>query len=312
MRWDIAGRSLLGVIVDEDNYLFVAIRLGTSNTPVFAHYTAMMVGDLLWRAVVRDPRSLGALLVDFNRQQAGRIQAAGNEYERLLDSAWSDRQSRDLPDAYRTLAEGIFRPYASLFVRIHELVTMGGPRRFTAFSTLGQVETALPAASGELSRLAHLCLNRDLRNYEAHEDIVRTETGTLAIVQDDGTLVHLDPDDAMRSVLLMRSFLDGVDAAAQVAFLGIAIPTQPLPVNFVRTEAFVESMARFAAGRLTDGRVESLRVDEGCAVIEFSGTRDRHQVMLLAIGLRRILDPTITTIRITELDAEVLLEQTWA
>jgi hypothetical protein len=244
------------------------------------------MGELMFRALVTDANRVAELLVEFNVQQAGRILTAAGEYEALLERVMHDPDTEELPEAYRTLAEGILRPYGSLIVALERLV-LGEAVSFQAFRTLGELEAALAQASASLATLMELGMSRELRNFDAHEDIVRTETGALAAVDSAGQVHVIDIDDLYERLLVLRSCLDGVDIAVSVAFAAISAPTQEFPQDFRPTESMLQSVARLAAAELTDGMVESLKIRSGQVIVEYQGSATAVQLGLLAAAIRR-------------------------
>jgi hypothetical protein len=287
-------------------YLGLACRLGSSMFPILAHRSAFLTGELVFRAAVADTSQTAKLLVEFNVQQAGRIQTAGDEYQKLSQKVFTNPDSQVLPQAYRTLAEGILRPLGSLTVCL-EHIARGEATTFQNFKTLGQLETALKQASGRLATLAEMGMSRELRNFDAHEDIVRTDTGALAAVDSEGRLQTIDIDDLCERMLVLHSFLDGVDVAISVAFAALAVPTQVFPQDFRPTEALLQSIARLAAAELTDGMVERMTIRTGVGIVEFSGASTPVQLRLLVAAIRR-QSAALGRIEIRSTDGVLLLD----
>jgi hypothetical protein len=312
-RWVQLGFRQLRLIADTlsipdshaGTYLGLDCRLGSSMFPLVAHRSAYLTGELVFRAVVTDSSQTAELLVEFMSQQAGRIQTSGDRYHDLIKSVLDNPDTEELPEAYRTLAEGILRPYGSLIVSL-EQVARGDRVSFETFGTLGEVEDALAKVAGPLATLSDLGMSRELRNFDAHEDIVRTETGDLAAV-DAGQTQPIDIDDLLSRTLVLRSFLDGVDIAINVAFAALSVPTQSFPRDVSRTESLLQSIARFAAAELTDGMVERMTIREGEAVIEFRGPSTPVQLGLLTAAIRR-QSAALGRIQIMSQEGEVLLE----
>jgi hypothetical protein len=287
---------------DEANFMNMALKVGGSFAPLLANRSASLVGDLIRGAATVDFAATGELIMDFHMQQAGRIMDSARGFHECMSRASADPDGPHALDAYRNLAEGVLRPYGSLLVQLR--VRDGTiPRRFKLFRTLGDLEAALGSASDELIELARLGLSPELRNYRAHEDVVRTALGTLATVTEDGSLVDVDLGDVWWRLSLLRSFLDGLDVAVQIAFANISQHlTPPADMKPVMTEAMLEFMASIAAGQFTEGSVKGFQVVGDTATIVFKGPIARREMQLLASSLRRVLDPAVTTIRIVSPD----------
>jgi hypothetical protein len=88
-------------------------------------------------------------------------------------------------------------------------------------------------------------------------------------------------------MLVLHSFLDGVDIAISVAFAALSVPTQDFPHDFRRTESLLKSIARLAAAELTDGMVERMTIRTAGAIVEFSGPSTPVQLRLLVAAIRR-------------------------
>jgi hypothetical protein len=204
------------------NYVMLAVRVGSADMPLFAHRVASLVGALACRAAAVNFRATGELIIDFHRQQAGRIIASGDRYRDFMMRAYADREGLDILDAYQNLAEGVLRPYGSLLVQLRSIELGQGSGNFRAYATLGQLRDTLGSSSDELVEMVDLALEPSLRNYRAHEDVVRTAGGTVAAVDDDGVMTEIDLNDVHWKTGLLRSYLDGVDVAIQMAVTNVA------------------------------------------------------------------------------------------
>jgi hypothetical protein len=289
------------------NYLMLAVKLGLSFFPLLAHRSAFLTAELIAKCAAHDSRATGRLLLEFNAQQAGRINGAGATYERLLAESDSDESGYVLPDAYRTLAEGIFRPYASLLLLLQRLLD-GEQVTFRPASVLSDVENHLSTLGAEFEALALRGLNRQLRNYEAHEDVVRSSAGVIGVINKQGVFEPLDLDEVREQALQMRSFLDGVDVAANVWFVIVGLDAA-IPTNTVRTESLLLGIARTAATATTDGSVLDLTVKGDTLIIVYEGKAKDPDLGMLVQSLYRQLDPSTKTVRVEDKGGNLLLEQ---
>jgi hypothetical protein len=284
-------------------FISSALKIGTSSFPIYSHLVADAVGNLVAQAAERDREATGRLLADFNGQQAGRIQAAGNSFETLLAQAQAGGDDFAYPDAYRTVAEGILRPFGSLLVHLAELATGEAAGPVVLVRTLGELETAmgvfdqLRSPASDIPRLLSLGLDRPMRNYEAHEDIVRSGTGALSIIGRDGVLEPLDLDDLQEHLMTLLSFLVGVDVAQNMAVIP-ALGGGVAPANTVHTEALIGGIAALAVAELTDAVLTDCSIREGIITVEIDGDATTAQLELLRGPLRRLLDPAVEMVEV--------------
>jgi hypothetical protein len=276
-----------------DNLVILALKLGAADVPLYANRVASLVGQLVQRAASVNAGAVGASINDFHRQQAGRIIAAGDRYWERLRLAYEAPDGIDILDAYHTLSEGVLRPYGSLLVGLTALADGHGSRTYRELATLGELKDLLGVSRDELVALADLCLDPALRNYRAHEDVVRTASGVWAIVLDGGETIDIDLPDVHWKTRLMRAFLDGVDVAVQVASINLADLAGPAPGAPVLTEALVRMFASVFGGRLTGGSVTDLEIRDGVATLDFDGPWTAPQLELLAIAMRRFIGPSM-------------------
>jgi hypothetical protein len=280
------------------NLMNLALKLGGAHTPLLANRTASLVGHLIQGAATVDLHTTALLINDFHAKQAGRIISSGVEYREHMRRAHEKPDGLDILDAYRNLTEGVLRPYGSLLIGFREIESGIGSESYRAFGTLGELEDALCPSSDELVSLLRLGLSRELRNYRAHEDVVRTAAGTTSVVLPDGEMADVDLSDVWWRTLILRSYLDGVDVAVQIAASNVGIHAPRPPQNVVITEALVQAYARVMAARLTDGSLTRLEITGAIVNLEFEGPFERYQLELLALALRRQLDPSVDTIRV--------------
>ncbi len=118
-----------------------------------------------------------------------------------------------------------------------------------------------------------LDLPAELRNERAHENAFLTDTGRAATILPDGSIIEIDLPDVSWRCTILRSFLDGVDVAVNVASAAIGDrstwrPPQSRPPTSLK---LLEHVVANLAGRLTDGSVERLGIADGSATMASKG-----------------------------------------
>jgi hypothetical protein len=180
--------------------------------------------------------------------------------------------------------------------------------------TLGEMEDAMAVfrelrpPARELPGLQSLALDRPMRNYEAHEDIVRSATGDLAVIDASGAMVPINLEELDEHLITLRSFLDGVDAAIGVAFMALSLD-QPFPAEILRTEAFVRELGGLAIAELTDAVLVDCTIRDGTITLQIDGSASEGDLGLVAHSLRRLLDPAVTAIRIERPSGTLLYDK---
>ncbi len=290
------------------NHIILALKLGGSYAPLLANRAATLTAHLVIRAAVRNRATTARLISEFHTQQAPRIIEAGGHHQTAIHEALrAEPDVMRIVEAYRILAEGILRPYGSLLVHLRGVADGASGVTYTPFTTLGDLEAALGNTSDELVILARLGFMINLRNYKAHENVVRSAAGEVVFVLPDGSHKPVDVPDVIWRTHLLRSFLDGVDVAIQIAVNNVAADAVSVSSAFGMTETFLRMLVTSAAGRLTDGSVTGLTVATGVVTIRFDGPDSAAAMHLLALAAKRFVDPGVREIRlVSEADGRVL------
>jgi hypothetical protein len=182
-----------------------------------------------------------------------------------------------------------------------ELVVGGGAPAFAIFKTLGEVEHGMavfervrpPAA--HLPQLLALGLDRPMRNYEAHEDIVRSGSGVLSVITHDG-LEPLDLEALRVHLMILQAFLVGADVAFNVAVIP-ATEKQMYPADVIHTEAFVAGVSSIAIAEHSDAALTGCFIREGTMTIEIDDVATDAQLEAVTGSLRRLVDPAVERLR---------------
>jgi hypothetical protein len=290
------------------NHIGLALKLGGSYAPLLANRTATLTAQLVIRAASHHQSLTAQLIGDFHTQQAPRIVAAGRQHSSAIANALiGEPDVMKILEAYRILAEGILRPYGSLLVHLSRVADGASSAAYSAFPTLGDFEAALGNTSDELVLLARLGLMIDIRNYSAHENVARNAAGKVVFVLPDGSFQDVDIPDLIWRTHLLRSFLDGVDVAVQIASNNVGAGALPAAPRLSMTQEFLQMILTSAAGRLTEGSVTGLSVSGGVATVKFEGSETPAAMHLLALAAKRFVDPAIREVRlVSEGDGRVL------
>jgi hypothetical protein len=195
------------------------------------------------------------------------------------------------------------RPFGSLLVQLARVAVGEGSASFSVFHTLGEIEDAMSVfnrirpPTGQLPDLLALALDRPMRNYAAHEDIVRSATGELAVIDASGSMMLVDLNLLREHLLMLGSFLAGVDVAISVVFTAVSLHL-PYPTDTLKTEAFVGALAGIAIAEWTDAVLIDSRIRDGAITLQIEGSASNNDVRLAVRSLRRILDPALSVMRV--------------
>jgi hypothetical protein len=291
------------------NFFDMALRVGQSAYPLLAHRSAYLAWELYERAAtVDETQTLSAVRTLFDSESLWMI-SSQEGYTKAL-ARYRAGDPRAILEAYRDLTEGTLRRYGSLVVALERLSSGSTVQQPLVFESIGDVESQLWMWDTEpLPTLLGRFLDRNLRNADAHSNVVVAEDGTLLVKMRDGMLETVIPNHAYGRTAGLRSILDGVDVALNHAFIRekertpYDLSTEPRPPMSAN---IFERVVQRHAEEETHGLVSRVRRRDNELIVTFHGEAVAEELRGFANSLTRLLEPTLPTILILdEDDAEI-------
>jgi hypothetical protein len=270
------------------NYSYLAFRLASSWFPLLANRALQLTMRLLIEADTADPGPTRDLVTSFFRNEASWIVASAPAYE----SAMSDYLNKDdrpaIVEALRRLSEGVLRPYGSLVATV-AATTRGGSAAVVPLAvapTLGDLERRLDPERSAIEAFILPLIRREWRNADAHARAVVGPTGQLSLRLDDGSVEQVDANQVFGHVAMLRSALDGVDAAVNIFHAAKAAPPSASVMWVPRSKEMIRNFAQEAADRTVLGTVEDVAVSGDKLEVRLAGRAPRAELrsMLALIG----------------------------
>ncbi len=295
-----------------------ALRIGRSGYPLLAHRAAYLAWQLLESASKADSVATTATLRTFFEAESEWMIDSQQSYEKAI-TRYRDGDRAAIVEAYGDLTEGTLRRYASLVLALECISVQLTPQSPLVLETIGDVETRLRAPTGrQLPELILRFLERDLRNADAHANVVLDAMGNLRVRNRDGTTVVVVPNQIYGRTAGMRSLLDGIDVAMNHAFIrDLERDPRDRKVKSVGelSEHLFEGIVRHAAEVHTRGSVSECKLRDGVLTIKFWGGADAgelnkvadvEELKKLVNSLTAVLRPDLPVIRVVDDDGSLI------
>jgi hypothetical protein len=311
----LATRQLRLLVREEDvadefatTWLTLACRIGSEAFPLLAHRSALLTWRTLFAAFAADADAAGSLLAGFYVAQAARIVSAGRKGDEDL-MKYRNGDDERLIEAYRTLSEGILRPFGGLALHIGAVARGASRPQLGPRPLLGELEDSLIATGTELAALLAFGIARPLRNAGAHLDIVRGASGQLSIAAEDGSLLAVDLHALDRDYSTLRSALTGVDVACGLGFRQL-VPEQKREMlsRATTTDAVLELFATFAAAEIVQGFVTDLVARGELLTFTLHGNSTPDEAAVLVNRLEPHLHDATRTVVVLDPDGQLIVE----
>jgi hypothetical protein len=290
-----------------ESYLRLAWEIGTSSYPLLAHRAAYLTHDLLNHAFAADRLETGRRIAAFLVDQAGWITAAGPRYKAALDRYLDDDDKPSIVEAYRLLAEGILRPYATL---VH-ILAKPGTAPITLYTTLGEVEGGLTRTDVRIADLLLRFVEPVLRNADAHANVAVAASGDVIVRLSDGSSTPLNPNHVYGKAVGLRAALVGVDVAVNLAFTKVVTeilpPSEPYRPKVV-SEAILLHWARLGAEEFTAGSVTGVEIGERALRLTFVGTAGDDELRAMVVRLAALVSEEVDSILVVSESGALLAE----
>jgi hypothetical protein len=289
-------------------WLAQACQIATQVFPLLAHRTALLTWRLLNRAGAMDSHAVAQLVAGFYVTQAARIVSAGGRADDHV-ARYRGGDDDSLVEGYRTLAEGILRPFGALVVHLEAVACGTAPSQLGVRPLLGELEDALRATESELANLLAFGIARPLRNAGAHLDVVRSRSGRLCIAEEDGTLAEIDLPVLHRDYSVLRSALIGVDIACGLGYV-LLLPAnaRQQPPASATTDAVLEQLATFAAEEVVRGFVTDLIAEGDRLTFTLHGDASALEVEAILALLEPHFDTDTGHVAVLTPEGDVLAE----
>jgi hypothetical protein len=300
------------------NFFDSALRITRSDYPLLAHRAAYLAWQLLESASKADSVATTAILRTFFEAESEWMIDSQQSYEKAV-ARYRDGDLAAIVEAYGDLTEGTLRRYASLVLALECISVQVPPQSPLVLEIIGDVETRLRTPSGrQLPELILRFLERDLRNADAHANVVLDAMGNLRVRNKDGTISVVVPNQVYGRTAGMRSLLDGIDVAMNHAFIrDLERDPRDWKVKSVGelSEHLFEAIVRHAAELHTRGSVSESKLRDGVLTIKFWGGADAEELNKVAdaeelskfvSSLTAVLGPDLPVIRVVDDDGSLI------
>jgi hypothetical protein len=199
------------------NFFELGLRIGKSAYPLLAHRAAYLAWKLVQRAIAVDEiATLAAIHGLFDSESPWMISSQENYFGAIERYRAGDRAA--IVEAYGDVAEGALRRYGSLVVALERIAAGGAAQSVLVLKDIGELEDQLCVWQTELlPALILRFLARELRNADAHANVIVDGQGTLHVKLKDGTVQKAIPNQVYGATAGLRSVLDGIDIAVNHA-----------------------------------------------------------------------------------------------
>jgi hypothetical protein len=271
-----------------DCYVRMVFRLVDSRFPLLAHRSLKLTSQLLAAADETDSDEARELVWRFLSSESSWIVASAPPFDAAMTAYLVDDDLPAIVDALRTLSEGVLRPYGSLVCALAELVedrSRAAP--LTVVQTIGELEQRVRPQRSSIEALLSPLIRREWRNADAHERAVAGPAGDLILRLEDGSIEQVDANRVFGETAMLRSVLDGIDAAVNIFFATKELYERPLPDPLPQlSKEMILNLAREAVQRSIPGTVREVEVSAEALTITFVGKASRAdlQSTLALIG----------------------------
>jgi hypothetical protein len=255
----------------------MALRLVDSHFPLLAHRSLHLTTQLLAAADGTDAATTRELVWNLLTTESSWIVASAPQYEEAMRSYLEDGELPAIVEALRTLSEGVLRPYGSLVCALAEIVEGSCPAvPLAVVPTIGELEQRIRSQRSSIEALLAPLIRREWRNADAHERAVAGPAGDLILRLEDGSVEQVDANHIFGETAMLRSVLDGIDAAANIFFAINLMERKPAadPLRSLSKEMIL-NLAREAAQRNLRGTVETISVSAETLTVTFVGKAAR-------------------------------------
>jgi len=272
------------------SYSFFAIRLADSECPLLAHRSLQLSARLLGEADEAEPERTRDLVISFFQHEASWVVASAPAYEKALRDYIENGELLAVVEALRHLSEGVLRPYGSLIAAIAETMSASSASGPLAVApTLGELEQRLDGRRSEIEALIVPLVRREWRNADAHARATVSPTGQLAVRLDDGSTEEINPDAVHRDVAMLRSVLDGIDAAVNLFFATTVVAASDLSGPFSPgSKEMTRNVVVEAVHRMGHGPVTNVAVSEEELQVTLKSVRSRGELENVLFWLGRV------------------------
>lgn len=269
-------------------YSFLAFRLADSPFPLMAHRSLQLAARLLTDADIADQQSTRALVTSFFRKEASWIVASAPAYENAKQRYLHAQDLPAIVEALRSLSEGVLRPYGSLIAAVAAIRAGSVPViPLVVAPTLGALEQRLDPERSAIEAFILPLICREWRNADAHAQATVGPTGQLILKQDDGSVEEAGANHVFAGTEMLRSALDGIDAAVNIFFMTKAVPSSPLDREVAQfSKEMIRNLVREAAHRAGQEEVVNVAVSQDRLEITLvkPASRSELETMLVVIG----------------------------
>lgn len=287
------------------NFFQLGLRIGQSGYPLLAHRSAFLAWQLIQRATAADePTTLTAIHGLLDSESAWMTSSQEDYFGALERYRAGDRAA--IVEAYGDLAEGTLRRYGSLVVALERITAGETVQSPLVLKDIGDLEDQLGVWQAELlPALILRFLARELRNAEAHANVIVDGQGTLHVKSKDGTVLTAIPNHVYGATAGLRSVLDGIDIAVNHTSIQDTEKKTDLlsrPVPLMSDGVFRQVVER-SAEEHTQGYVSGVTRDGEKLIMTYHGPSPRYtDLKAFADSLIRLLEPNLPTIHIVDED----------
>jgi hypothetical protein len=239
--------------------------------PLLAHRAAHLALQSFRAAAAENATAVAGLLRRFHHTEVGRITSRAHQADELIREFHENDEDEALVRAYTTLVEGPLRSYASALLDVWRVENGLQVPETSTRPMLGELEDSLRASGRELARLLTLGISRGVRNAVAHENVVRTATGELGIVQPDGSFTSIELQTIYGDFATLRSALLGLDVGFGIAQWLFGDTTDFDPRTIHATSRSLETLAGQAAAAITGGWITEWAIRDATLHVTLDG-----------------------------------------
>jgi hypothetical protein len=207
-------------------------------------------------------------------------------------------------EAYSDLAEGTLRRYGSLVVALERIAAGEAAGTPLVLENIAELEDQLGVWQADLlPALILRFLERNLRNADAHANVIFDDRGILHVKLRDGAVETFLPNHVYGRTAGLRSVLDGVDIAMNHASIrdtehNSDLLSKPRPLM---SASMFERVVQHQADEHTQGVVSGVKRGDGTLTMTYHGPAPTYEMLkTFADSLMRLLGPTLPVIHILD------------
>jgi hypothetical protein len=261
------------------SYVNLAFRLAASWFPLLANRALQLTMRLLTEADTADQQSARDLVTSFFLSESSWIVASRPAYESAMNDYLRKDDRPAIVEALRRLSEGVLRPYGSLVASV-AAISEGSAAviPLAVAPTLGDLEQRLNPERSSIEALILPLIRREWRNADAHARAAVGPTGELNLRLDDGSIKQVVANEVFGHVTMLRSALDGVDAAFNIFHVTKAAPPSAPAIWPSLSKEMVHLLAQEAANRTVLLMVEDVTASGDKLEIRLAGRAARKKL----------------------------------